>query len=129
MVWGAMLRLCLPEDKDRAQLLNRAKGRALEPEAEVAAKVREILADVRARGDAAVRELTERFEGRKLEALELSRIEWERLAEPTAPDVRKAIERARERIARFHERQRGGGYLIDENGVQLELRVAPLARV
>jgi histidinol dehydrogenase len=103
--------------------------RALASEADVEAKVREILADVRARGDAAVRELTERFEGRQLEALELSQLEWERLAAPTAPDVRKAIERARERIARFHEQQRGGGYVLDEGGVALELRVEALQRV
>ena len=114
-----MLRLCLPEDKDRAQVLRRAMDRALASEADVEAKVREILADVRARGDTAVRELTERFEARTLDALELSRIEWERLAEPTAPDVRKAIERARQRIARFHEQQRGGGYVLDEGGVAL----------
>src|SRR5438067_1134020 len=124
-----MLRLCLPEDKDRAAVLRRALDRATEVEAAVQAQVREILADVRARGDAAVRELSERFEGRKLESLELSRLDWERQAEPTTPDVRKAIERARDRIARFHERQRVPGYTLDEGGVALELRVDPLARV
>lgn len=93
--------------------------------------VRSIIAQVRTEGDSAVRALTERFDQRKLEELELSRPEWEHEAEKTAPEVRDAIERARDRIARFHERQRAvlEGYTIDEDGVTLSLRAAPLGRV
>jgi len=124
-----MLRILMPEDPDRGSVLARLHDRAGAAAAEVEQAVRQVLAEVRARGDQAVRELTQRFEGRTLEALELPRPEWERQAEQTQPDVRAAIGRARDRIARFHERQRESGYVLDEDGVSLELRVRPLTRV
>jgi histidinol dehydrogenase len=45
--------------------------------------------------------------------------------------VRAALEHARARIARFHERQRvlDETYTVREDGAQLELRVSPLKRV
>lgn len=119
----------MPEDPDRAAVLARLMGRALEGPPGIEQQVREIVADVRARGDVAIRELTQRFEQRTLTDLELPRTEWERAANEVAPDVKKAIDRARERIARFHEQQREKGYTLSENGVELELRVAPLAAV
>jgi histidinol dehydrogenase len=124
-----MLRLVLPDDADRAQVLRRLCDRASVGAAEVEAGVRHVVAEVRARGDEAVRELTHRFERRTLTELELSRIEWERLANQTAPDVQSALATARARIARFHERQRVEGYRSDEDGIELELRVTPLSRV
>jgi len=124
-----MLRILMPDDPDRPSVLKRLMGRALEGPPGIEEQVRGIIAEVRARGDAAVRELTERFEKRALGELELPRTEWQRLADTVAPDVKKAIDRARERIARFHERQRESGYALSEGGVELELRVQPLAAV
>ncbi len=43
--------------------------------------------------------------------------------------VRRAIERAADRIARFHAPQRIEGYRFEEGGARLELRVQPLERV
>jgi len=97
--------------------------------ADVERDVRAIVEDVRTRGDAAVREYTERFEKRTLATFELPRDEWERQAATVAPEVKRAIERAEERIARFHAPQRVEGYRFEEGGARLELRVQPLARV
>jgi histidinol dehydrogenase len=123
-----MLRLLLPGDPDRPQVVQRLHRRASAGGSDVEHSVRAVLEEVRQHGDAAVRAFTERWEKRKLEDLELSRLEWERLANQVAPDVQAALGTARERIARFHERQRVEGYRIDEDGVELELRVQPLAR-
>src|SRR5579862_7128694 len=71
--------------------------------------VRGILAAVRARGDAAVREHTERFDKRAPRAdggYELPRDEWRRRAAEVAPRVRAALDVAAARIRAFHERQR-----------------------
>jgi histidinol dehydrogenase len=124
-----MLRLLLPADPDRIQVLGRLVRRASVGAGDVEHAVRAVIDEVRQRGDEAVRAFTERWEKRKLDDLELPRLEWERLANTVAPDVQSAIATARERIARFHERQRVEGYRTVEDGIELELRVQPLSRV
>ena len=127
------MRLVMPEDADRPDLLARLSDRSATVEATVEQAVREVIGEVRARGDAAVRALTERFERRTLSSLELSRETWEREAQRVAPGVRRALEHARDRIARFHEAQAqstiGASYELDGGGVRLGLRVQPLQRV
>lgn len=124
-----MLRIV--DGSDRAAV-GRLLDRAAATPVAVEEGARAILAEVRARGDAAVRELTARFEGRALDGLELPRAEWERLAAETAPAVRAAIERAHARIRRFHEaeaaRLRDTGFSLDEDGCRLSLAVRPLRR-
>src|SRR5262249_15099153 len=60
---------------------------------------------------------------------EVGRERWEAEAARVTPDVAAALERAAGRIAAFHEKQREAGYVIDEPGARLELRVEPLGRV
>jgi histidinol dehydrogenase len=124
-----MLRLLLPGDPDRPQVVRRLHQRAATGASDVEHSVRTVLEEVRQHGDEAVRAFTERWEKRKLAELELPRLEWERLANQVAPDVQAALATARERIARFHERQKVEGYKLVEEGVELELRVQPLSRV
>ena len=97
----------------------------------VEAEVREIIGQVRRGGDAAVRMLTSNFEGRTLDALELSRADWSTAAARVPATVRAAITRAHERIARFHEPQRAAltGYVVDEDGARCELVPSALGRV
>ena len=128
-----MLRIVAPEDADRAQVIDRLCRRALAADPSVEEAARAAIADVRARGDRSVRELTARFERRAVEELEISREAWERAAATVAPEVARALERAERRIARFHDeearRLRGCAFAFtDEEGAELALRVAPLAR-
>src|SRR5262245_172303 len=104
-----------------------SRGVASDPTVREAA--REIVEGVRARGDAAVRDYTERFAQRTLAALEVDAAAWERDAAAVSPDVAKALERAAARIRAFHEGQRQDGYEMEDGGVRLGLRVEPLARV
>jgi histidinol dehydrogenase len=94
-------------------------------------QVSEILADVRARGDAAVADYTRRFDGREPGPLgyELPHGRWDELAATVPARVRDALELAVSRIRAFHERQLEPDVDIDLDGVRLELRAAPLARV
>ena len=66
-----------------------------------------IIADVRARGDAAVIELTERFDRVSLSAatMRLGADEVAGAAGQAAPDVRRALELAADRIRAYHQRQ------------------------
>jgi histidinol dehydrogenase len=124
-----MLRIIGPADGERAAVEAALMDRLSHTPAEVEKSVRDIIAAVRARGDDAVRELTRKLEARELAALELSPDEWRRAAESVRPEVRAAIDRARDRIARFHEPQVPRGYTLTEPGVTLGLRVQPLERV
>src|SRR5687767_5654511 len=81
--------------------------------AHVEEAARTIVADVRTRGDEAVRELTERFEHRRLDALELPRAEWEAAAATISPRVRTALEHAADRVRAFHQREQHPGFQMD----------------
>lgn len=124
-----MLRIVGPDDAGRAEAERALLERMSLTPAAVERDVRGIIEAVRARGDAAVREYTERFEKRTLATFELGRDEWDRLASGVTAEVRRALERAEDRIARFHAPQRVEGYRFEEGGARLELRVQPLERV
>jgi histidinol dehydrogenase len=94
--------------------------------------VRDILAAVRARGDAAVREFTERFDRRGPGpdgSYEVPRDRWHDTAAQVDPRVRAALDVAAGRIRAFHERQHQPDLEVEDGGVRLALRSTPLARV
>ncbi|HWA56052.1 MAG TPA: histidinol dehydrogenase [Gemmatimonadales bacterium] len=95
-------------------------------------RVAEILADVEARGDAAVRELTARFDKVDLAPgeWELPRGEWEAALDRIRPELRDALEAAVARVREYHLRQRDQGFqILEEDGTILGMRVTPLERV
>ena len=130
-VWYSvgMLRIIGPDDPGRIDAERALLERMSLTPAAIERDVRGIIEAVHARGDAAVREYTERFEKRTLATLELSRDEWDKQASTVTDAVKRAIERAADRIARFHAPQRVEGYRFDDGGARLELRVQPLERV
>ena len=92
-----------------------------------------ILADVRARGDAAMLEYTERLDGVKVARvaeLELPHRELERARSGLERGEREALEQAALRIRKYHERQRARSWQFTEaDGTTLGQRVTPLDRV
>ncbi len=106
---------------------------ALLPRPEVAgdgpvAAVREILADVRARGDDALRDLTERFDGVRPAAIAVQPEEIKAALEATDPSVRAALEAAAERIRAFHETQVRTDHELRRDGILVEALVRPVDR-
>jgi histidinol dehydrogenase len=99
----------------------------------VEAVVRDILAQVRARGDAAVLELTRRFdqvEARSVAELEVPRPALESALASLPEAEGRALREAAERVRRFHERQRAQSWQYEESdGTVLGQRVSPLDRV
>jgi histidinol dehydrogenase len=99
-------------------------------------RVAEILADVRARGDAAVLEYTRRFDGVNASAiaeLEIPRAELLAALDAIPPAQRRALEAAAQRVRGYHERQleacgRSWSYR-DADGTLLGQKVTPLDRV
>jgi histidinol dehydrogenase len=124
-----MLRICTSADPDFETRLTALSRRTAELPAHVETAAREVIAEVRAHGDEAVRAFTLRFEKRTLHSLELSRADWEAEAAKVDPNVRAALERAAARIQAFHQRELHPGFELAEEGIRLGLRVTPLERV
>ena len=97
---------------------------------DVADTVSSIIADVRARGDAALLELTAKFDGMKagsMAELAVPRSEIDAALEALTPALRDSLETAAARIRAFHERQRPQGFdFTDDDGVGLGMRYSPV---
>ena len=92
-----------------------------------------ILADVRARGDAALVEYTQRFDrmpGASAQTLEIPKAEWQAALAALPAAQRNALEAAAERVRSYHERQRAETWTYtDADGTMLGQQVTPLDRV
>ncbi|MEJ2204846.1 MAG: histidinol dehydrogenase [Gemmatimonadota bacterium] len=92
--------------------------------------VRHILSDVRVRGDAALLDMSERFDGVRLEGLEVPRPRMDAALASVDADLRRALERAAGNIHRFHEAQLPATVAVEvEPGVRVTRRWTPLAAV
>ncbi|MDQ6743046.1 MAG: histidinol dehydrogenase, partial [Candidatus Dormibacteraeota bacterium] len=83
-----------------------SRGRDGTVDASVASTVSDILADVGARGDQAVRELSQRFDGWEPETFRLSAAEIDRIVESLPKQVLDDIAFAQKQVRRFAEIQR-----------------------
>ena len=102
------------------------------PESDVEAAVAAILADVRARGDAALIAYTERFDRLRLtpETMAVSAAELAAAEAACAPEVRDALILAEARIEDFHRRQVPADLdYVDDHGIRLGHRWTPVAAV
>ncbi|MGH7703549.1 MAG: histidinol dehydrogenase [Gemmatimonadales bacterium] len=116
-----------PLDRLEPHLLRNA-GRDPGTTAAVAA----IVTDVMARGDAAVRAYTIKFDAVDLAPgqWELPQSEWRNALDRLDLELRDALETAVGRVRDYHHRQREHGFnLLQEDGSILGMRVAPLDRV
>jgi histidinol dehydrogenase len=105
-------------------------GQKREEAADVGAAVAAIIADVRARGDAAVIDLTERFDRLALtpETLAFSEAEIDAACAQVSPEDRDALELAAERIRAYHVRQMPDDAMwTDPDGATLGWRWTPVA--
>ncbi|MBV8532117.1 MAG: histidinol dehydrogenase [Candidatus Eremiobacteraeota bacterium] len=106
-------------------------GSWVAPEA-IAAEVGRIIAEVRARGDAAVVEYARRFDDESFSITKL-RVPIPMLETARSllePEIAAALELAKERIARFHRRQRQPDVsYAEEDGTRYALERRPLCSV
>lgn len=103
--------------------------RRIEDNPSVTAAVADILANVRARGDEAVRGYSAKFDGYDGD-FSVSESEWEEGAKKCDPYLYKVMEKAGANIADFHRRQIPQGFEVEkENGIILGQKVTPLERV
>jgi histidinol dehydrogenase len=107
-----------------------ALARVDEPvDADAVAAARAIIDDVRTRGDAAVRELTERFDGCVVDDSRVLPAELRAAFDAAPPELRAALEVAATRIREFHALQANTPEpTLDRDGVQLREIAIPVAR-
>ena len=107
-----------------------------ETDAAIEGRVADILADVERRGDAAVLEYTQRFDGlaaKSMAELEITQAELQAALAHITPAQRSALEAAAARVRDYHQRQleacgRSWSYR-DADGTLLGQKVTPLDRV
>jgi len=90
--------------------------------------VRAILADVRSRGDAAVRDLTEQYDGCRIDDLRVPASALTAALAGLPPATRRALDHAQGEIAAYHGAQRVDGFTLDRGGIRLTERVVPVRR-
>ncbi len=114
----------------RARMIARANAPLFEPAIMEAG--RRAIGEVRARGEAAVLEYTQRFDGVELSAgtLRVSPDEIHEAREAMDPALHAAIERAVERTRRFNERLRPASWMEElDDGIRAGVRFVPFDRV
>ena len=89
-----------------------------------------IIEDVRERGDEALRDYTERFDGVRIESFSVPQAEIEAAAERVNPETAAALRHAAAQIRDFHERQRQQSWFFArEDGALVGSKVEPLESV
>jgi histidinol dehydrogenase len=120
-------------DSEFTQKFATILSRSEETGQEVEQVVVDIIAAIRSRGDAALLELTRRFDRLKADSvaqLEVSAAEIDAACAAITPEEFASLQLAVERVARFHEKQKQQTWLsTEEPDIMLGQKVTPLERV
>lgn len=99
------------------------------PAVNVESIVAEILATVRARGDAALKEYCLKFDGAALDSLAVSEAEIEAAMAAVEPEFIEILKKAAANIRHFHSAQKRNSFIInDKPGVVIGQKVIPVDR-
>ena len=100
------------------------------PQTHVEGTVTEIIADVRRRGDEALKEYALKFDKAQLDTLAVTEAEIEEAFAAVEPAFIRVLEEAAANIRAFHEKQVRASFLMSAgNGAILGQKVTPIARV
>lgn len=91
--------------------------------------VADIIADVKANGDKAIKAYCEKFDRAKLDSLEMSRGERDEAIKKVSPQLIAVMEKAAANIRAYHEKQKKNNYILTGDGIVLGQRVLPMAKV
>lgn len=100
-----------------------------DPTVNVEAVVTDIIAQVRAKGDEALYAYCEKFDGVKLNALQVTQEEMDEAFSLVEPRFIAVLEKAAENIRAFHACQKREGFTLKkENGVMVGQKIIPVDR-
>jgi histidinol dehydrogenase len=120
-----MIRIFRLDEMNRDEVFAREEHKT-----DVSGAVRDIISDVRERGDEALFEYARKFDRVSIDSLRVSEEEIDRAVEDTEPEFKRILERAAANIKAFHSRQVRTGFAVSmENGVVLGQKIEPIERV
>ncbi|MBQ5952621.1 MAG: histidinol dehydrogenase [Lachnospiraceae bacterium] len=120
-----MIRICRYEEISDEEIFKRSDALP-----DVSGTVAAIIADLRARGDAALLDYTERFDHVRPESLEVSEEEFAEALAKTDERMLEVLKKAASSIRTFHQEQKRSGFILNEKrGVVIGQKVIPMARV
>lgn len=100
------------------------------PEADVAAIVADIIADVKENGDTAVKAYCAKFDKAELTSLEVTPEEIQEAVSQVEPEFLDILREAAENIRSFHSRQVRNSFVIaDKPGIVLGQKITPIEKV
>ena len=125
-----MIDITIADGITEKTLLQNLRQRSGEIDKKVTTAVTDILENVKARGDEAVREYTVKFDGRCPEQTEITRQQMEEAVAQADPRFVQALRNAMENIRAFHSRQKQQSFIdAQPNGVLMGQRIRGLKRV
>jgi histidinol dehydrogenase len=106
--------------KEITKLTKQEKDKILNRRSKIdTALVKDIITDVKRKGDLALKEYTKRFDGVEIEDLRVSPEEFEEAMASADPDIVESIKKAHKNILLFHQKQPEKEWWIEEDGIKL----------
>ncbi|MCL2195044.1 MAG: histidinol dehydrogenase [Oscillospiraceae bacterium] len=125
-----MLPITICNGRDELAVFAKLQARAEEVDSNVTAIVQDIIADVRARGDAALRDYARKFDRCELEHIEVPREQITAAYHACEPKLKAALHKAADNIRAFHQRQLQQSFITHEaHGAMLGQKIRGLHRV
>ncbi len=125
-----MITTVTADGKREYEFIEFLKSRAQNSDKDVIPAVSEIIENVKANGDSAVKDYTIKFDGKAPEKVEISAEDIDELISKCSPEYLDTVKKAAGNIADFHKRQVQQSWLTTkENGVIMGQRVRGLKRV
>ena len=120
-----MIRICRYGEVPNDELFARR-----DPAFRVEERVREIIGEVVRRGDAALLELTERYDGVRPDPIEVTPREFDEALAAVEPAFLDVLREAAENIAAYHSRQKRESFIMQgKDGVLLGQKITPIEKV
>ena len=105
-------------------------NRDIRAEENVSAAVDEILSQVREHGDEALRRFSQKFDGVRLDRLEVTPEEWDGAVDAVDPYFLETLRQAADNIRAFHEKQVHENFVLTRaDGVMMGQRYTPIEKV
>ncbi|MCR4578165.1 MAG: histidinol dehydrogenase [Clostridiales bacterium] len=119
-----MIRILRYGEVPNSEVFSRAQ-----PKMDVTGTVSQIIYDVKANGDEALKRYTEKFDRVQLDSLAVSDEEIEQAVRTVDPEFLRVVREAAENIRAFHSRQVRNSFILNERpGVVMGQKVLPIQR-
>ncbi|MBR4429544.1 MAG: histidinol dehydrogenase [Clostridia bacterium] len=119
-----MIRILRYGEVSNQEVFSRAQ-----PKMDVTGIVSQIIADVKANGDEAIKAYTEKFDRVRLDSLAVSDEEIDAAVRAADPEFLRVLKTAAENIRAFHSRQKRNSFILNERpGVVMGQKILPIQR-